>query len=236
MSAGAPSSSMPRSRKPAQLGRQRRRAASAPPRGDSISCSRTTCDQRLGRVAAAVRNLVWAPPSDTPNSMYGSSTISVRCSIVGVGRAGVELGREIRRPPRCRAWRRPECLPGRVADVAPACQSSHCLFSSSLGPTTTIVGDRAGRGDRQVGRAAPARRAGSASLASRSVARAGGGLAPGLGVVEQVPVLEGEGEAGVGGQRPARTRGCPRSRQPSSHSSVPRWMCGPVVERPATTL
>jgi hypothetical protein len=55
-----------------------------------------------------------------------------------------------------------------------------------------------GRGGRQLVAQGAARRVGELGQALR--ARSRGGVAPRLGIVEQVPFLEGEGEAGIGGE------------------------------------
>ena len=73
------------------------------------------------------------------------------------------------------------------------------MFLSSWGPTMAICGSGPVAVIGSLSRSAgAARRIGE--LGQALGARAGRRLAPRLGIVEQVPVLEGEGEAGIGGE------------------------------------
>ena len=153
--------------------------------------------QRLGRIAPRGQELGVRPAVRHPEEDVGVVDDLAQVPDVAVRRGGEELGREIF------LHRHVEHHVDRVL--------AHPLARDGEGVVLPLrvllelrahnhdVGERASRGDRHVvlQGLAPG---GVGELSLPLLARAGGRLAPGLRVVEEVPVLEGEVEAGVGGE------------------------------------
>ena len=143
-----------------------------------------------------------------------------------IDRGGEELGLEVFRRPRGRSITSTGCLPVALAALR-SVMPSRCLFSGRMHSRDhdliEVARDEAFARHLVLERVAAARVA-ELRLALRD--RAGGGFAPRIGVVEQVPVLEGEGEAGVGGDALAIDRNALLAAPLEPLRIVLRWRCG----------
>ena len=171
---------------------------------------------------------MWAPPSDTPNSMCGYCTISCSRSDEPCGGAAKN---SVAQPVGDGdvEHRVDGVLAGEVGDLAHRHLAVRARSPATAAASTVTVssGAVATLGSLSL---RPWRRAGSAELVQALLERAGGRLHPRLGVVVEVPVLEREREPGVGRDALAVDRDAPLAAalQPLDRLAVD---VRPVLER-----